>query len=486
MSAKQITVLSLGPGEPEWMTLQAWRTLQAAPAAVLRTAQHPAAEMLRDAGIAFDTLDAFYDRYEDFDEMHRAMAAELWQRAAKGPLVYAVIDAAADGSVTALSDSRPKSAKLTILPGVPLSSAVLAKAGLSLPEGCRIVPASSLQGRPLTPSLPLLVTELDNALVCGEVKLALTDLYDDETEVCFVYGIGESGQLRQKRIPLCELDRQKHYDHRTAVLLPAQPFAKRKRYDLDDLVEIMEILRGEDGCPWDREQTHQTLRRYLLEEACEACGAIDEGDDGHLADELGDVLLQIVFHASIGRSHGSFTLRDVTSAICEKMIRRHAHIFGDTVCRTAEEVSENWEKLKKAEKHLSSVGDAMQDVSRALPALMRAEKVQKKAAQVGFDWDSAREALPKVGEEAGEVLAELDAGRDPQEELGDLLFSCVNVARLAGVDPELALTRAVEKFIRRFAAMEKLIVTDEKSLKDLTLQEMDVYWNQVKTLQKRT
>ena len=258
----------------------------------------------------------------------------------------------------------------------------------------------------------------------------------------------------------------------------------RKRFCFMDLVRIMEILRAPGGCPWDQEQTHESLRRYLIEEAYEAVTAIDENDPDHLADELGDVLLQIVFHASVGQSHGTFAISDVTSNICRKMIYRHAHVFGDADCRTPGEVTENWEKLKKAEKGLTTQTSIMQDVSKGLPALMRASKVQKKAADVGFDWNTALEALPKVHEEAEEVRAELESGRDPAEELGDLLFSCVNVARLCKLEPELLLKFATEKFIRRFENMENMIKSDGKALEGLTLREMDVYWNQVKAQAK--
>ena len=195
------------------------------------------------------------------------------------------------------------------------------------------------------------------------------------------------------------------------------------------------------------------------------------------------MLLQIAFHSDIAQEVGDFSISDVTTAIVSKMIYRHAHIFGDVHCDTAEEVSQSWEQLKKAEKGLTTQASVLTDVSQGLPALMRAAKVQKKAANVGFDWDDAIGALPKIHEEADEVLAELKAGRYPGEELGDLLFSCVNVARLAGLEPELLLKSATEKFIRRFTAMENLIISDEKSLEGLTLAEMDVYWNRVKSEQ---
>lgn len=248
----------------------------------------------------------------------------------------------------------------------------------------------------------------------------------------------------------------------------------------------MAILCGPEGCPWDREQTHQSLRPYLVEEAYETLDAIESGNDERIADELGDVLLQVVFHGRIGQDHGTFTDLDITTAICKKMLYRHPHIFGDAACHSADDVAANWEQLKKREKHLETVTDAMKDVSPSLPALMRAAKVQRKAKQVGFDWDTPQDALQKVHEEADEVRQELDAQGKPGEELGDLLFSCVNVARLCGEQPELLLKSATEKFIHRFEVMENLLKQDGKSLEGLTLREMDVYWEKVKASSGRT
>jgi len=479
-----ITVVSLGPGDPGLMTLQTADALRAAKRLVLRTEQHGVAAWLREQNIPYTTLDALYDEYWDFDELHAAMAARLWQLAAEGPVTYAVMDATTDGSVAALGKVKPEGASLIRLAGVSMADAHLT----ALPErqlernGLRVIPAMDCENAQHDPRMALLITEIDSPVLAGTVKLWLTDLYDDEMPVTFIPSTVKSHR-KAVQLPLMELDRQRTYDHTVAVYIPPAPMGERKRFCFADLVEILDILRGDNGCPWDREQTHESLRKYLIEEAYEAVGAIDEGDVDALADELGDVLLQVVFHANVGKSHGDFTISDVTSNICRKMIYRHAHIFGTDKCATAEEVSANWEKLKKAEKGLTSQASVLADVSKGLPALMRAHKVQKKAANVGFDWDTAMEALPKVHEEAQEVKAELDAGRDPAEELGDLLFSCVNVTRLCGLDAEELLKNATEKFILRFTAMENLIKCDGKSLEGLTLREMDVYWNQVKSTQ---
>lgn len=475
-----ITVVSLGPGDAGLLTLQAADKLRGAKHLVLRTGRHRAVAWLEEQAITFTTLDDMYDQYDDFDRMHAAMAKKLWMLSEEqGALTYAVIDAATDESVRALHRSRPKEGKLTILPGVSRADACLA----ALPEEqsgqVRILPAEDCMTAEHDPSMPLLITELWHPVLASQVKLWLTDVYDDEMTV-MLYPSSAKMNRKPISIPLMDLDRQRTYDHTVSVYIPAAPLTSRKRYCFADLVRIMSILRGPGGCPWDREQTHETLRKYLIEEAYETVGAIDGGDPDEIADELGDVLLQIVFHADVAKAHQDFTISDVTTAICRKMIYRHAHIFGGDHCETAEDVSQNWERLKKAEKGLTTQASVLADVSQGLPALMRAAKVQKKAAQVGFDWDDAISALPKVSEEAAEVQAELEAQRDPAEELGDLLFSCVNVTRLCGLEPELVLKQATEKFIRRFTAMENAIISDGKPLEGLTLAEMDVYWNKVK------
>lgn len=479
-----ITVVTLGPGDPQLMTLQTADALRHADRLMLRTVQHPVAAWLDAQSIAYKTLDALYDRYDDFDALHKAMARMLWKAACDAPVVYAVLDAANDGSVAELFAQRPDAAQLRVLPGVSRTDSCLAQLPGESAGGVRVVPAISCAVAGYHPGMPLLITELDNPALAGDVKLWLTELYDDEMQVT-LFPSTVAGAAEPRRIALWELDRLKQYDHTVCLFVPAAPLMSRQRYCFDDLIEVMGILRGENGCPWDREQTHQSLRKYLIEEAWEVAAAIDEDDPEHLADELGDVLLQVVFHAHVGQSHGAFSLSDVTTAICRKMIYRHQHIFGDTHCETADEVSASWEQLKKAEKGLDTQTAVMQDVPKGLPALMRAAKVQKKAAHVGFDWDDAIGALPKIHEEADEVLAELQNSRDPGEELGDLLFSCVNVARLVRQDPEMLLQKATEKFIRRFGAMEKAIICNGKSLQGLTLAEMDVYWNMVKKAQQK-
>lgn len=474
----RITVISMGPGDPALLTLQAAEQLRAAKRLILRTARHPVTAWLEEQGIPFTSLDDYYDRYEDFDAMHRDMAAFLWQEAASHPLAFAVMDAAGDGAVAALRAAIPEKGRLQLLPGVPMAGAALSRVPHPA-ASCgrvRVLPATDVTGAPALPTEPLLITELDNPRLAVTVKLWLADGYGDETEVYFLAST-VTGRGAVKRIPAYELDRQRHLDHTAAVFVPPLSLLERERYSFRDLLDVMDRLRGPEGDPWDAAQTHESLRRYMLEEAYEVAAAIDEGDADHLADELGDVLLQVAFHAGVGESHGEFDVTDITTDITRKMIRRHPAVFG----LGERPATENWETMKMQERGLPTMGAMMADIPAALPSLTRAQKVQAKAARVGFDWDSPEEAFPKIGEEAEEVLEELRAGRDPLMELGDLLFSCVNVTRLCGLDAEEALHRSTEKFIRRFNAMEKRIISDGKSLKGLTLHEMDVYWEQVKT-----
>lgn len=251
-------------------------------------------------------------------------------------------------------------------------------------------------------------------------------------------------------------------------------------YNVDDLKRIVAILRAPGGCQWDGEQTHQSIRRNFLEEAYEVAEAIDENSLEHLKEELGDVLLQVVFHASIEEDAGHFDLNDVADGISRKLIYRHPHVFGDVSVSSTDEILTNWEELKKAEKGQASQADAVDAVARSLPALWRAEKVQKKAAKVGFDWPDVNGALNKMGEELDEVRAAINGSGDVTEELGDLLFAVVNAARFLNVDPEMALHAASDKFAARFRKVEEAVTESGQAMENVPLEELEAIWNQVK------
>lgn len=261
-------------------------------------------------------------------------------------------------------------------------------------------------------------------------------------------------------------------------------FEYKSAYDMDDFRRIIEVLRSPGGCPWDIEQTHESIRRNLLEEAYEVCEAIDQKNPEHLREELGDLLLQIIFHTRIEEEKGAFNLDDVADSSCKKLIFRHPHVFGNVDVSGSEEVIKNWDELKKKEKSQTTVVKTMTDVAESLPALWRAEKIQNKARKVGFDWPEVSGAMDKLHEETAE-LVEAQAEKDKahiEEELGDLLFTVVNVARFSDIDPEVALHKSCEKFIKRFEYIETEAVKSGRELKDMTLEEMEVLYNACKQM----
>ena len=256
----------------------------------------------------------------------------------------------------------------------------------------------------------------------------------------------------------------------------------KDKYDFNDLLDIMAQLRAENGCPWDRKQTHESLRIYMIEETYEVLEALDTGDMDQFCNELGDLLLQIVFHAQIAREQVEFDMTDVTTEICRKLISRHTHIFGDAKADTPEQVVENWEAIKKKEKHLKTQTGVLKDVPSSLPSLMRSYKVQQKAAQVGFDWDDIEDVFSKVDEEIRE-LRDVYKSKNVEritDELGDAMFALVNLSRFLKVQPELALTGTINKFIRRFEYIEQQSTKAGKKLEDMSLAEMDELWNEAK------
>lgn len=273
------------------------------------------------------------------------------------------------------------------------------------------------------------------------------------------------------------------------------------KYTIEDLIAVVRRLFAPDGCPWDRAQTHESLRRNLPEEAYEAVDAIDSGRSERIADELGDVLLQVLMHSAIAERDGEFLFDDVTDNLSRKLISRHSHVFGTDTADSPDAVLTVWDKNKMREKGHASFSETLTDVPAGLPALMRADKLQKRAAKAGFDWPDAAGAREKINEELAEVedvllkngkplyeklSAEKDAAvhREAEAEVGDLLFACVNYARLLGIDPEIALNRTNTKFIRRFTGVEALAQADGRKLDEMPLEEMDLLWDQVKKTEK--
>lgn len=259
-------------------------------------------------------------------------------------------------------------------------------------------------------------------------------------------------------------------------------FPSKEKYDIDDLLRIMEILRGEGGCPWDKEQNHHSIRNNFIEETYEVIEAIDINDTALLKEELGDVLLQIVFHAQMEKEQNQFGFDDVCNDICKKLIHRHPHVFGDVVADNAEQVLTNWDNIKRVEKKQATSTETLKSVSNALPSLMRSYKVQKRAAKSGFDYHDYIEALADLNSEISELQEAIarEDNENIEEELGDLLFSVVNVSRLLKKDPEELLYKATDKFIARFEKVEQRALQQGKSLSQCSFDELNDFWGKAK------
>ena len=316
--------------------------------------------------------------------------------------------------------------------------------------------------------------------MAGEVKLKLQRYYPDEYPVTLATQ-EPSGAYIRRTVPLYALDREKGFFASTVLHVPALPFDQKQTYGYEDLLTVLRRLRAPDGCPWDREQTHESLKKDLREECYELMDAIDEKSDEHIVEECGDVLMNILFHPLIGEEQGRYDERDVTTEVVKKLIYRHPHVFGTVQVSSSEEVLKNWEALKEKEKGQQTVTSTLRSVPRSFPALLRCQKVQKKARKVGFDFDTAADAFYKIGEETEELRRAMASGRDIEKEMGDLFFAAVNVCRLPGLDGEETLHQATDKFIRRFEQMEKNIDAAGKKLSEMTLAEMDEFWELAKT-----
>ena len=453
MNQHIITIAALGPDDPKLLTMGAYEAMTGADALVLRTARHGVAQMLRERGVAFETLDALYEQSEDFDELCALAARQLIDRARQAErLCYAVSEPVSDATVRALVAALPEGFALRVSGGVTLSDGA-AGAALALgvnTENLRTLTALSLGALRPQADCPQVITEIDNRCLAGDVKLWLSDLFDDEMTVYFLENAA-AADAKALPIPLCELDRQAHYDHRTAVLVPAVSVFERSRATYEDFVTVIHRLRAPGGCPWDRAQTFHTLRQYMIEEACEAAEAMEQGDPDKIADELGDVLLQVVLNSCIGAEHRAFTDRDVTSLAARKMITRPEHVFGQATAKDAQAVVSVWERAKKRERGEQSALERMEEVPASLPALMRAQKVIRRQAQASgaeMNVSCAREQAAS----AMQALCRPDAG---EGQLGAALEALCALAQAMGLDAEIALRSATARRIEGQRAGDK-------------------------------
>ncbi|GAB7387209.1 nucleoside triphosphate pyrophosphohydrolase [Bacillaceae bacterium] len=514
-----IEIVGLGAGDAKQLTLGVYEKLREAKEVWLRTERHPVVAFLKEKGIVFHSYDHFYERFATFADVYRAIGEDLLQRVKQreSPLVYAVPGhpLVAEATVQFLLQAMAKGeVRVEIVGGQSFLDPLFARLQVDPVEGLVILDGTALRREQLSPYVHTVICQVYDRSVASDVKLTLMEVFPDDYPVTLVTAVGIAGQERIRSVPLYELDRVQEASDLTLVYVPpAQEEAILNRR-FERLREIVAALRGPEGCPWDREQTHASLRKYLLEETYETLEAIDDEDPEAMCEELGDLLLQIMLHAQIASETGYFQIEDVIGGLSEKLIRRHPHVFAGEKAENAQQVARNWREIKAREKKGKS-GEAkslLSGIPRALPALLYAWKLQKKAAAVGFDWENVKDVLAKVEEELAEVRnasaeaertrtrlrkseesggeagekAALDGAADPddavREEIGDLLFAVVNLARFLGVDPEEALARTNRKFQKRFAYIEEKLREAGKTFSETDLAEMEKWWREAKKL----
>lgn len=477
-----ITLLGLGPGDPTHLTRQAWEVLTAAAEVWLRTRQHPAVASL-PAALELHSFDSLYETGEDFEAVYAAIVEQVLAlgRRPQGVL-YAVpghpFVAEATGPEI-LRRARADGLPVRVVDGVSFLEPAFAALGLDPFPRLALVDALelSLNHIPLfPPDAPALIAQIYSQMVAAEVKMTLTAVYPDEHPVRLVHAAGTS-QEQVEDLPLYAIDRSPHLGLLTALYLP--PLGEGTSFEA--FQEVIAALRAPDGCPWDREQTHATLRPHLLEEAYEALDAIDSGNPQEMAEEFGDLLLQIVLHAQIANEEGEFGMAEVLKGIREKIIRRHPHVFGEVQVEGVGDVLQNWEKIKAAERQENGDEEKglLDGVPLALPALSQALEYQDRAARVGFDWPVIEGVLDKIAEEIEEVRQASDPAM-LADELGDLFFALVNLARWKNVDAESALRATNLRFKKRFAYIEAAARRQGRRVSDLSLEEMEALWQEAK------
>jgi tetrapyrrole methylase family protein/MazG family protein len=466
----RVVVVGLGPAGPGLITSETAAAIERIPRRYLRTARHPSAAAVAGA----TTFDELYETAASFDEVYAAIIETRVRAAGRhGEVLYAVPGSplVAERTVELLrTDERVTVDVVAALSYLDLAWAALGvdplAVGVRLVDGRRFtVEAAGERG-------PLLVAQCDSRAVLSDIKLSVDDDADPGS-VTVLQRLGLPDEAVYE-VSWDDLDRTVEPDHLTTLWMPSRAAPVGR-----ELVRFHQLVRTlRERCPWDREQTHRSLTSHVIEETYEVVDAIESGDDDHLAEELGDLLFQVEFHAVIAEQEGRFTMADVARGIHDKLVRRHPHVFGAVEADSADQVLTNWEAIKRAEKGRTSLFDG---IPAGLPSLAYAAKVQRKAASVGFDWEGVDGALPKIAEEAAELVAVAPTDRTrAAEELGDLLFAVVNVARHLRIDAETALRAATVKFRTRFQAVEALAAERGQSLDALNLAALDALWDEVK------
>ena len=507
-----ITIVGLGPGAVGHLSLETMSIMQGCEQVILRTAVHPTVAELAKQGVKYTSCDDLYEAGASFEEVYQNVVTRVLTAAHKGDVVYAVPGSplVAEKTVVLLREqAKAQNLELAIKPSMSFLDLAYVALGIDPIAGLRIIDAQDFGAIADAGQYPLMITQVYSQLVASDLKIALMENLPDEYELYFLRNMGlEDEECRP--VKLFELDRQPKIDHLTSVYIPPMgedenmpcgimafgedeeeesvenmvDTASFDDVDIQPLVDVMRTLREPGGCPWDREQTHASIRSNMIEEVYEYLEAVDAEDTEGMREELGDILMQIVFHARMAEEAGRFDLQDVIDEVVDKLIRRHPHVFGETKVTGSDEVLVNWEAIKKTEK--TERKHVLDGVTQGLPALLRAYKLQSKAAKVGFDWPDVKGVWDKVQEELAELQEALASGdrAAAENELGDVLFALVNYARHQKIEPEVALNGTNNRFAKRFAHVESCVEASGKAWQDFSLDELDQFWDEAKRLEK--
>ena len=507
-----ITIVGLGPGAVGHLSLETMSIMQGCEQVILRTAVHPTVAELAKQGVKYTSCDDLYEAGASFEEVYQNVVTRVLTAAHKGDVVYAVPGSplVAEKTVVLLREqAKAQNIELAIKPSLSFLDLDYVALGIDPIAGLRIIDAQDFGAIADAGQYPLMITQVYSQLVASDLKIALMENLPDEYELYFLRNMGlEDEECRP--VKLFELDRQPKMDHLTSVYIPPMgedenmpcgimafgedeeeeavenmvDTASFDDVDIQPLVDVMRTLREPGGCPWDREQTHASIRSNMIEEVYEYLEAVDAEDTEGMREELGDILMQIVFHARMAEEAGHFDLQDVIDEVVDKLIRRHPHVFGETKVTGSDEVLVNWEAIKKTEK--TERKHVLDGVTQGLPALLRAYKLQSKAAKVGFDWPDVKGVWDKVQEELVELQDALASGdrAAAENELGDVLFALVNYARHQKIEPEVALNGTNNRFAKRFAHVESCVEESGKAWQDFSLDELDQFWDEAKRLEK--
>lgn len=490
-----IYIIGLGAGSPAHITRETIEIISDNSRKLfLRTEIHPTVSYLKDKNISYSSFDYLYEQSENFEDIYNSLTDILIENAKNNEITYAVPGnpLVAEKSVfLLLKKAEEANIDIKVFPALSSLEVIYSALKIDPLDGLIIMDAVNLKPSRLNRNVSLLLVQLYAKHIASEAKLELMEIYPDTYPVTLIKAAGITGEERIETIPLYQLDRVDWIDHLTSAFiknnqfpLPDEEAEISGNTQIERLVNIVSFLRSPDGCPWDREQTQMSIRKHIIEEAYEVIEAIEKNDQEMIKEELGDLLLQVVLQAQIACEENLFDFEEISYEISEKLIRRHPHVFKkeEFEVKNGNDVKNLWEKLKNEEKSKKNDDSILSSIPRALPSILRAEKIQRKAASVGFDWDDVKGVFDKITEEQTELINAYNE-KDKEkvsEELGDLFFSLINFARWMKIDPEDCMTKANEKFIFRFNKVENEIKSLGKNFKDFSLDELEEFWQKAK------